>query len=114
MNKTGERDPEMHQVAKEKQCVFGMDSKEKIIHTVKVSAANVPTCWHCASAARTRDSGVWRSGLPQSGDAIRERALKAKDFINQRYRYNGQIDETERRKNRRSGESAHEWSTPSG
>jgi len=28
------------------------------------------------------------------GDVIRKRAPKAKDFINQRYRYNGQIDET--------------------
>jgi transposase, IS5 family len=46
-NKSGERDPEMHQTAKGKQWYFGMkahigvDSKEKIIHTVKVSAANV-------------------------------------------------------------------------
>ena len=46
-NKSGERDPEMHQTVKGKQWFFGMkahsgvDSKEKIIHTVKVSAANV-------------------------------------------------------------------------
>jgi transposase, IS5 family len=34
------------------------------------------------------------------GDVIRRRSPNANDFINQRYRYNGQIDETERRKNR--------------
>jgi IS5 family transposase len=47
-NKDGLRDPEMHQVSKGKQWYFGMkahigvDSKEKIIHTVRASAANIP------------------------------------------------------------------------
>lgn len=34
------------------------------------------------------------------GDVIRKRAPKAKDFINQRYSYNGQIDQVEWLKNR--------------
>ena len=46
-NKDGKRDPEMHQTAKGQQWFFGMkmhvgvDSRTKLIHTVKVSAANV-------------------------------------------------------------------------
>jgi IS5 family transposase len=46
-NKQGERDPEMHQTAKGKQWYFGMkahvavDSRQKLIHTVLASAANV-------------------------------------------------------------------------
>jgi IS5 family transposase len=34
------------------------------------------------------------------GHVIRQRSPRAKDFTNQRYRWNGRIDETERRKNR--------------
>ena len=46
-NREEKRDPEMHQTAKGQQWYFGMkmhvgvDSKTKLIHTVKVSAANV-------------------------------------------------------------------------
>lgn len=106
-NKSGQRDPEMHQVAKGKQWFFGMkahigmDSKEKIIHTVKVSAANVADALalpHLLHGGETRVYGD--QAYRGQTEVIRQRAPKAKDFINQRYRYNGQIDETERRKNR--------------
>ncbi len=46
-NKTGQRDPEMHQVGKGKQCYFGMkahvgvDAETKLIHSVEATAANV-------------------------------------------------------------------------
>src|SRR5256885_15412530 len=46
-NKSGKRDPEMHQAAKGEQWDFGMkahlgeDSKHKLIHTILASAANV-------------------------------------------------------------------------
>jgi IS5 family transposase len=106
-NKNGERDPEMHQVAKGKQWFFGMkahigmDSKEKIIHTVKVSAANVADALALAHLLHGRETRVYGDQAYRGqAEVIRQRAPKAKDFINQRYRYNGQIDETERRKNR--------------
>ena len=97
----------MHQTAKGKQWYFrmkahiGVDSKEKIIHTVKVSAANAadsPALPHLLHGKETRVYG--NQAYRGQGDVIRKRAPKTKDFINQRYRYNGQIDETERRKNR--------------
>lgn len=106
-NKSGERDPEMHQVAKGKQWFFGMkahigmDSKEKIIHSVKVSAANVADALALPHLLHGRETRVYGDQAYRGqGDAMRQCAPKAKDFINQRYRYNGQIDETERRKNR--------------
>src|SRR5947199_4226535 len=46
-NKSGQRDPEMHQVGKGQQWYFGMkahvgvESKHKLIHTILASAANV-------------------------------------------------------------------------
>jgi len=50
-NNEGERDPEMHQTKKGNQWYFGMkghvgvDSKEKIIHSVEVTPANVHDRW---------------------------------------------------------------------
>ena len=46
-NRDKQRDPEMHQTAKGKQWYFGMkahvgvDSAEKLVHTVLASAANI-------------------------------------------------------------------------
>lgn len=71
-NKSGERDPQMHQTAREKQWFFGMqahigDSKEKIIHTVKASAANIADALVLAHhAAWEGDPGVGRSGLSRT------------------------------------------------
>ena len=56
-NQDGKRDPEMHQTAKGKQWYFGMkahigvDSRTKIIHTIKASAANVADALAAAPAA---------------------------------------------------------------
>jgi IS5 family transposase len=106
-NKSGERDPEMHQTAKGKQWYFGMkghigvDSKEKIIHTVKVSAANVSDSLALPHLMHGRETRVYGDQAYRGqSDVIRQRSPKAKDFTNQRYRWNGRIDEAERRKNR--------------
>jgi len=92
-NKFGERDPEMHQTAKGKQWFFGMkahigvDSKEKIIHTVKASAANVADSLALPHLLHGKETRVYgdQAYRGQAG-VIRQRAPRAKDFTNQRYR----------------------------
>jgi len=72
-----------------------VDSKEKIIHTVKVSAANVADSLALPHLLHGKETRVYGDQAYRGqGDVIRKRAPKAKDFINQPYRYNGQIDET--------------------
>jgi IS5 family transposase len=106
-NKSGERDPEMHQTAKGKQWYFGMkahigvDSRQKIIHTVKVSAANVADSLALPHLLHGKETRVWGDQAYRGHtDVIRKRARRAKDFTNQRYRFGDRIDECERAKNR--------------
>jgi transposase, IS5 family len=106
-NKSGERDTEMHQTAKGKQWFFGikahigMDSKEKIIHAVKASAANVSDSLALPHLLHGKETRVYGDQAYRGqADVIRERAPRAKDFTNRCYRYNGQVNEAERRKNR--------------
>jgi IS5 family transposase len=80
---------------------IGMDSKEKLIHTVKASAANVADSLALPHLLHGKETRVYGDQAYRGqADVIRRRAPRAKDFTNQRYRYNGQVDETERRKNR--------------
>jgi transposase, IS5 family len=106
-NKAKERDPEMHQTAKGKQWYFGMkahigvDSRQKIIHTVKASAANVSDCLALPHLLHGKETRVWGDQAYRGhSDLIRQRSRRARDFINQRYRFRGRIDEVERAKNR--------------
>jgi IS5 family transposase len=106
-NKSGERDPEMHQTAKGKQWYFGMkahvgvDSKERIIHTVKASAANIADSLALPHLLHGKETRVWGDQAYRGqSDVIRKRAPRAKDFTNQRYRWGERIDEIERAKNR--------------
>lgn len=106
-NKAGERDSQMHQTAKGKQWYFGMkahvgvDSKERIIHTVKVSAANIADSLALPHLLHGKETRVWADQAYRGQtEAIRKRARRAQDFTNQRYRCNGRIDEVERSKNR--------------
>jgi len=106
-NKSGERDPEMHQTAKGKQWYFGMkahigvDSKERIIHTVKASAANIADSLALPHLLHGKETRVWGDQAYRGQtDVIRKRAPRARDFTNQRYRWGEQIDEIERAKNR--------------
>jgi IS5 family transposase len=106
-NQDGERDPEMHQTAKGKQWYFGMkahvgvDSKTKLIHTILASAANVADRDALAHLLHGKETRVWGDQAYQGqGDVIRERARRAKDFTNRRYRQHGKINEIERAKNR--------------
>lgn len=106
-NEAGERDPEMHQAAKGKQWYFGMkahigvDSKEKIIHTVKASAANIADSLALPHLLHGKETRVWGDqAYCGQTDVIRKRARKAKDFTNQRCRYTGRVDEREQARNR--------------
>jgi IS5 family transposase len=105
-NKDGLRDPEMHQVSKGKQWYFGMkahigvDSKEKIIHTVKASAANIPDSLALPHLLHGKETRVWGDQAYRGqGEVMRARAPRARDFTNQGFRYQGRIDHVERRKN---------------
>jgi transposase, IS5 family len=106
-NEDQERDPQMHQTAKGKQWYFGMkahigmDSKEKIIHTVKASAANVADKEALPHLLHGKETRVWGDQAYRGqGDAIRQKAPRARDFTNQRYRFGKRIDEVERARNR--------------
>src|SRR5215469_3501984 len=99
-NQDGERDPEMHQVAKGNQWYFGMkmhvgvDSRSKLIHTILASAANVPDALALPHLLHGAETPVWgdQAYLGHT-DAIRAVAPRARDFTNQRYRFGGRIDE---------------------
>src|SRR6185437_3916164 len=105
---SGERPPAMHQTTKGKQWLSGIKahisgvSKEKIIHSVKASGATVsesPALLpHLLHGKETQVYGnlLYRG----QADVIHRCVSRATDSTNRRDRYSGQVDETERRKNR--------------
>ena len=99
-NQDGKRDPEMHQTAKGKQWYFGMkahigvDSKTKIIHTIKASAANVADALALPHLLHGKETRVWGDQAYRGqGDQMRKAAPRARDFTNQRDRWGKRIDE---------------------
>lgn len=106
-NRDGARDPEMHQTAKGQQWYFGMkahlgvDSRTKLIHTVLASAANVADVDALPHLLHGRETRVWGDqGYQGQTEVIRQRAPRAQDFTNRRYRHAGRIDEIEKARNR--------------
>lgn len=106
-NKDQSRDPEMHQTKKGNQWYFGMkahvgvDSKEKIIHSVTATAANVADSQVLGDLLHGEETRVWGDRAYQGQtDVIREHAPCAQDFTNRRCRYKGVVDEEERARNR--------------
>jgi IS5 family transposase len=106
-NEAGERDPEMHQTKKGNQWYFGMkahvgvDSRTKLIHTVKASAANLHDAQALPHLLHGRETRVWGdSAYAGQTEALRRRAPRAQDFTSRRYRYKDRVDENERRRNR--------------
>ena len=99
-NQDKKRDPEMHQTAKGKQWYFGMkahlgvDSKTKIIHTIKASAANVADALALPHLLHGKETRVWGDQAYRGQrDEMRKAAPRARDFTNQRYRWGKRIDE---------------------
>lgn len=106
-NRSGERDPEMHQTAKGQQWYFGMkahvavDSKTKLIHTVLASAANVADRDALPYLLHGKETRVWGDQAYRGQrEVIRARAPHARDFTNQRYRFGSRVDETIKARNR--------------
>lgn len=99
-NQDKKRDPEMHQTAKGKQWYFGMkahlgvDSRTKIIHTIKASAANVADALALPHLLHGKETRVWGDQAYRGQrDEMRKAAPRARDFTNQRYRWGKRIDE---------------------
>lgn len=106
-NKKGERDPEMHQTAKGKQWYFGMkahvgvDSRNKLIHTILASAANIADSLALPHLLHGKETCVWGDQAYQGHtETIREAAPHARDCINRRYRFGKRVDEVIKAKNR--------------
>ena len=106
-NRRQERDPEMHQTQKGRQWYFGMkahlgvDSGEKLVHTVLASAANVADKQALPYLLHGNETRVWGDAAYQGQtEVIHQRAPNAKDFTNRRCRHRGRVDEVERARNR--------------
>jgi transposase, IS5 family len=92
-NKSGERDPEMHQVRKGRQWYFGMkahvgiDAESKLIHSVAATAANVADCRMLPALLHGNETDVWGDQAYQGQAAVlSERAPKAQDRTNRLWR----------------------------
>ena len=90
-NSTGERDPEMHQTKKGNQWHFGMkahlgvDSKEKIIHTVVATPANVHDSQVIGQLLHGKETKVWGDSAYQGQkQAIKAAAPQAQDMTHRR------------------------------
>ena len=105
-NKSGQRDPEMHQTRKGKQWYFGLkahigvDSKEGTVHSVCTSAASVADKHMLPDLLHGEERKVWGDGGYQGQtEAIREAAPHAQDMTCRRTKFKNYVDEEARRKN---------------
>jgi IS5 family transposase len=106
-NRSGERDPEMHQTRKEKQWYFGLkahigvDSKQGHVHPVYTSAASVADKHMLPDLLRCEERKVWGDGGYQGqGEAIRPAAPRAQDMTAGEVQYKNFVDELQNAKNR--------------
>ena len=105
-NHEQQRDPEMHQTKKGKDWYFGMkahvgvDSKNKIIHSAVVTAANVADSAVLPELLHGEETRVWGDGAYQGQtEIIHQHAPRARDCTQRRCRYKDGMDEVERAKN---------------
>jgi len=105
-NSSGERDPEMHQTRKGNQWFFGakahigMDSKQKVVHSVATSAASVADAHMLPDLLHGEEKKVWGDAAYQGQrEAIRQAAPEAQDMTSRRTRYKNYVDEEAKRKN---------------
>ena len=106
-NRSGERDPEMHQTRKGQQWYFGLkahigvDSKQGHVHSVCTSAASVADKHMLPDLLHGDERKVWGDGAYQGqGEAIRQAALQAQDMTSRRVKYKNFVDELQKAKNR--------------
>jgi len=106
-NRSGERDPEMHQTRKGRQWYFGLkahigvDSKEGHVHSLCTSAASVADKHMLPDLLHGEERKVWGDGAYQGqGEAMRQTSPHAQDMTSRRVKYKGFVDEIEKAKNR--------------
>jgi IS5 family transposase len=92
-NKSGERDPEMHQVRKGNQWHFGMkahvgvDAETKLVHSVAATAANVADVKMLPALLHGNETAVWGDQAYQGQAAVlAEHAPQAEDRTCRRWR----------------------------
>src|SRR5262249_41955302 len=98
---------EMHQTKKGNQWYFGMkahigiDSRTKLIHAAVATPANIADSTVLPDLLHGNETRVWGDQAYRGQRAvIRQRAPKAQDIVNRRYRRRDVVDEVERAKNR--------------
>ena len=80
---------------------LGVDSRTKLIHAVAATPANVADSTVLPELLHGRETRVWGDQAHRGQrTVIRERAPRARDFTNRRYRHRGIINEGARAKNR--------------
>lgn len=97
----------MHQTTKERPWYFGMkahlgvDSRTKLIHTVRATAANVADSAMLPQLLHGQETRVYGDQAYQGQTAvIPQCAPQARDFTQRRCRWRGQVDRAEQAKNR--------------
>ena len=106
-NRSGQRDPEMHQTRKGNQWYFGLkahigvDSKQGHVHSVCTWAASVADPHMLPDLLHGEERKVWGDGAYQGqGETIRQAAPRAQDMTSRRTKYKNFVDELQRAKNR--------------
>ena len=99
-NKDKARDPEMHQTKKGNQWYFGMkahigvDAKEKLIHSVVATAANVADSTVMPQLLRGDETRVYGDkAYCGQAEAMREKSPNAKDFTQRKAHRNRPLSE---------------------
>jgi IS5 family transposase len=105
-NRSGERDPAMHQTKKGKQWYFGLkahigvDSKQGVVHSVCTSAANVADMHMLPDLLHGEETKVWGDGGYQGQTkAIKQAAPEAQDMTCRRTKFKNYVDQEAGRKN---------------
>jgi len=79
----------------------GVDSKTKVIHSLRTKPANVADSAVLGDLLHGKETRVWGDQAYRGQRAvIKAKAPKAQDHTNRRYRHKGIVNETERAKNR--------------
>lgn len=106
-NKSGERDPEMHQVRKGRQWYFGMkahlgvDAETKLIHSIAATAANVADCRVLPELLHGGETAVWGDQAYQGQtEILRQHAPNAQDRINRLWKTKLKVHLDRREENR--------------
>jgi IS5 family transposase len=106
-NNDKERDPDMHQTKKGNQWYFGMkghigvDSKEKIIHSVEVTPANVHDSQAIMGLLHGGETKVWGDSAYQGQkETIRKVSPNARDMTNKRAARCNPLNDDDHSKNR--------------